>query len=422
MRSNKLISTLIINFICFVLAFTAIAETNLKFDGQVRLRSESTKKSFESDADFRQLNVLRTRLGIKAEKDENTSVYIQFQDSRTLGDKDQFDKYQSGTLFDGKNVDMHQAFIKVDQLWEGGPGFKAGRFEVNFGNQRIFGAVGWHNVGRSWEGMMAWLENANFRADGFWLKVHEDVNNHDFDIFGLYTDIPSANLELFTFYEFDSYKMAIAPSTLSAVNELDRINFGFRFDGSFDAFDVDLTGVYQTGKKANYTTNPISEYDIKAFMVAGEAGYTFSGNYQIRFVGGVDYSSGDDNSSDNEIKTYQNSYYTGHKFRGFMDYFIATSYEGLIDLFLKGSFVPVEGWKVKGDFHYFKSAEKRATFNSPSTSDFGMEFDLTISTTRIQGIKLDAGASVFLAEDNWVGADSDPGYWLYAMLTAGFKK
>ena len=129
-----------------------LAGTDIKFDAQVRARSQYDDKSFDTANSENSYSELRTRLGMSATVDDNAHLYIQLQDSRIIGDNNQFGSPSSGTLNDSKNVDLHQGYIKIDKIFGEGWGGQAGRFEFVKGNQRFFGDVGWSNVGRSWEG------------------------------------------------------------------------------------------------------------------------------------------------------------------------------------------------------------------------------------------------------------------------------
>ncbi len=169
-------------------AVPVIADSEVSVTGDVRVRGEMQRKSFDStDSHFQDFTIMRSRINIKAKVDNNAYAFIQFQDSRTFGDYTQFGTMQSSGLNDGKNVDMHQAYIKAT-IWDNDEksiGFKAGRFEFNWGNQRLLGSVGWHNVGRSWEGGMLWFMADDYKVTFATLKaleLNDNGYNRDFDI------------------------------------------------------------------------------------------------------------------------------------------------------------------------------------------------------------------------------------------------
>lgn len=403
----------------FLVAAAGYAETKFSYDGQIRLRAEMSNREFTQERHTQQYNDLRTRLGLKFEPTDMAEVYIQFQDSRRLGDP------ASGDLESTDNVDLHQAyfFLQCPQL----PIFylKGGRFEVNYGNQRVFGSVGWHNVGRSWEGLIASFRPENIRFDLFYLKKME-INsvgyNRDFDVFGIYSMIEQAHVDAFIFYELnaDSNGYAEAP--------LKRFNLGAYYNNTFDNFDIIFQGNYQLGTYVPNMLPDTTSLDIAAFMVNGEFGYTFEGKGNARLALGFDYTSGDDGTDSTKYKAYTNAYYTGHAFRGYMDYFLGSPMHGLIDIVFraKGNIAP--NWIVKGDFHYFKAAENYSfTFNQGTpdettglSSKIGYEFDLTIVRKVTNGSVMTGGMSVLSPEDEYAGLNSKMGIWGYLMWTVNF--
>jgi len=388
-------------------ALQVTAETEVKVSGQVRFRVEIDGKSFDAANTTKAYELMRTRINVDALVDNNAHAFVQFQDSRILGGSDQFGNWQSGDLNDGKNVDIHQAYLQIDRLWFDGLGVKVGRFEYTFGNHRVFGNVGWSNVGRSWEGGLGWYRGENVRFSAFWLKAQEEqeassaLANRDFDIFGVHTKIDKANLELFGIYELDSDTLyRDSDSTVLVGNKLDRLTFGLHYHRQHQQFDFELNGAYQLGNMADTV-------DIAAMMFTGEVGYTLEGDRKIRFAAGIDYTSGDDDPGDLDHKAYNNLYYTGHKFRGHMDYFLGSGSAGLIDMIFRGRFNPHPQWTFKGDFHYFKTAQDYSipADNSGAmalTSDVGMEFDFSLSTSSVAGARLVGGVSIFLPQQNYV--------------------
>ena len=416
-----------------VLAFGSglYAEVELDISGQIRFRTEIDDKSFDKDATTKEYSLLRSRIMVEASIGENAKAVIQLQDSRQIGGDS-----QSGTLTNTDNVDVHQSYLVIDQLWENGPGLQAGRFELNLSNQRIFGAVGWHNVGRSWEGLRLWLERENFKAAGFWLKKNElnfDEYNGDFNIFGMNVEIPEYGIDILGFYEHDGFRpdTTINPGEIdeatfvSDVRNLKRFNIGAFGKWTRDAFDFESNINFQFGTQPMWTEPFIDvleavEADISAFMFAFRGGYKFAGPSNVYIAAGVDYTSGDD-EMDDKNKSYNNLYYTGHKFRGYMDYFLGSDVPGLVDIILHGKFDPTTGWTVNGDFHYFQRAADYIDFNSEKTKDVGMELDVTVTTKRVSGLNLVNGASIFIPKESFAGyEDPDPTLWAYSMLTVNF--
>lgn len=420
------IITIIGLIVVLALVSSLAAETEVTIDGQIRVRAEGERKSFDPDENHMQVaTFMRTRVGIKALVDENAVGYVQFQDSRKLGGSDQFNEYQSGTLNDGKNVDIHQAYIKIKRILYDGLGVKAGRFEVNLGNQRVFGAVGWSNVGRSWEGVWGWYKKPEeFKINLMWLKkIEKDFEgyNGDFDIYGAYVNLYKINLDLFAFLEYDADTTFLAED----ITRLSRKSIGFYYDRKYEQFDFELTSVYQFGTQLTVFGDSLLsipygvEDDISALMFAFEGGYTFESEKYMRAAVGVDYTSGDD-QPDLDYKTYNNLYYTGHKFRGYMDYFVDQPAAGLIDLYGSFDFDFTEGWRGMVDLHYFSTASDYI-YDSETTKDVGVEFDLTVHTTRIKGVDAQWGVSYFSPKEAFAGMnDTQAGIWIYEQVTLNF--
>jgi hypothetical protein len=390
------------------------AESKWSFDGQIRLRDEYDLKSTDSSRHSKVFHELRTRLGVKFEPTDKTMVYVQFQDSRRLGDP------SSGGLNSTENVDLHQAYFQIQdaifsRLW-----IKAGRFELNYGNQRVFGSVGWHNVGRSWEGALFSYRHDHARADLFYLKrmeMNDQSYDRDFDVYGVYGTLPSIKLDLFGFYELH------ADSNNYVQERLKRYNLGTYYTGSFSSLDFTLQGVFQFGQQPRDTLPNRLVQDISAFMFTAEAGYTFDGRGGARVAAGVDYSSGDDGKDSTKYKTYTNAYYTGHKFRGFMDKFIPSEKHGLVDLVLMGKIRPAERWETRLDFHYFKAAaDYLSKSDTVLTKNIGSEIDLTVANKSLKGVTLVGGGSLFFADKHYSesGDKRETGIWAYLMTIINF--
>jgi hypothetical protein len=401
---------------------TAFAETETTITGQIRLRDEMDKRQFDPDNNhMKSFSELRTRVQVEAIVDGNAHAVVQFQDSRELGGQNVFGQNVSGTTNDDEGVGIHQAYVQVDRIAVDGLGAKAGRFEFNLGNQRVFGAVGWSNVGRSWEGGQFWFDHEQFNLKVFGLKAIEknnDYDNQDFDIFGGQFSLKSFDWDVFAFYEYN----ADTTNLFYGINSLERFNIGTYYYRMYR--NIDFTGNfnYQAGKiPAGQMPLSQTDLDIRAFMFTAEAGLNLEGSANARFAVGVDYSSGDDDPTDSTYHTYDNAYYTGHKFRGAMDYFVSSQTAGLVDFMLRGRFDPAPMWTIAADVHLFSTAKDYTDYMGEMTKDVGSEIDLSVTTSVIQGINFKAGASVFMAKESFAGfADPDPGFWGYTMTTLNF--
>lgn len=415
---KNFIKTLMLCGLISVLAGNVLAEPELDFGGQIRFRGEYDDRDFNPSIVALKYSELRTRVHLNAEINRNVTAFVQLQDSRLLGED------SSGVLNNKANVDIHQAYIQINRLWHDGVGLKVGRFEVNFANQRVFGSVDWSRVGRAWDGAVLWYDQRDFRLSGYWLKrleLNDTLDNRDFDITGLHAQFKDINLELFGFYEYDADELNEEGET-TRHNRLNRFNIGFYYTDARDDVDYDVTAVYQTGDQSDPTALDPDDIDISALMMAGEIGYTFDARRNnLRLSAGFDYTSGDDTPNNRSNSAYDNLYYTGHKFRGYMDYFVGSPAHGLLDLVFRAAFDPDPLWTIKGDVHFFKATAEYEDFTGDETKDIGSELDITAVTTSVPGVLLTGGASILLPSESFAGYnDPDARFWLYTMAEVNF--
>ena len=132
-------------FILMFISTYTIAQTTVDLSGQVRPRLQMNDKDFNSNTGMNTFTELRTRLGVKFNPTDDVSGFIQIQDSRLYGS-------EVSSLSDSKNLDLHQGYVSIKNVWKLPVDLKMGRMELAWANQRLIGSVGWHNVGRSFDG------------------------------------------------------------------------------------------------------------------------------------------------------------------------------------------------------------------------------------------------------------------------------
>jgi len=398
----------------------------ITLDGSMRWRIEFDGKDFSNSTAMNELSYLRTRLGLKVTSIENALVYIQFQDSRNLGTN-------SSGLTNDTNLGLHQGYIKLSEFPINNLSMQVGRFEAPYGRHRLMGTVGWHNVGRSFDGgRFSYVDDA-YKIDLFCLKIDErsfdnPPDHKDWKLYGLYGSFLKKQLNLFALYDWDMAKVGNEDA-------LKRFTVGTYLNHTLESgVKFELDAAFQGGKKAStYAVvvfdsigSPDTSYanafqDISAFMIAGQISYKV--NSFIDKIGlGFDITSGDDNNTvatGNDIKSFNNLYYTGHKFRGFMDQFLGTSTQGLMDIILRGTLKPSPKSTVLIDIHHFQTMQDYQIAGGGTSKAIGQEIDITGKYGLHKGLDLQGGASVFITSEDW-HADADPALWLYAMITAGF--
>jgi len=378
------------HFFLYLILTAQIAFSQVwKFGSQIRYRYEAVDKDFSDETSLNSFGAQRTRFNAKYTQDD-LSLFIQIQDMRNYGS-------EISTLDDGSadNLDLHQGYITYSGF--GSYTMKMGRFEQPFGNQRIMGAVGWHNIGRSFDGFVFSQKLGGHSIDYFTLNLNETypdgLDEDDFYVNGANVvfakEIPFLNETLFIqdgdrFTSHTSLKQPIGNVTL------------FSEVG------------YQFGKLTDET-------DVKAWMASVSAKLPLN---SITLVGGADMVSGDDSSTD-ESESFNTLYATNHKFYGHMDYFlnlpVHTSSLGLVNLYGSLQF-KLFSLNQKLTVHQFLSQQEDADGNS----DFGLEVDYSLSKKLNDQFGLSLGYSMF--QPGQLKSDTDEmAQWLYAMMTVTVK-
>ena len=193
-------------YVLFAFSTTlSAAPPALTFSGQVRTRSEYDDRSFTS-ARSSFYTDMRTRFGIAADIDTSVHAFIQFQDSRRFGALAN-DRPATSTNTDNKNVDLHQAWLAVDNFPVRNLRFQAGRFELSFGNERVIGAGDWHNVSRAFEGLNLSFKESNTLTNLFALQLIEGTSGklaEEYMLYGSNVSLQKLRLDLLLLYEYNS--------------------------------------------------------------------------------------------------------------------------------------------------------------------------------------------------------------------------
>lgn len=394
---------------------TVHADVEWKFSGQVRARWELDRKSFSGSTKPNEFGLLRTRLGVAAKVNDNVSAFVQLQDSRTIGGVIN-SQQTSGTTNDARNIDLHQGFFVINHLWNRGPGMKAGRFEVNIGNERFFGGGNWSNIGRSFEGISLFSTSETFSPSLMYLKLVESqatLNySNEVSILLLHLAFPNITTDLVLLADIDNRNTSIS-SFLER-----RYHFGLYTKRPLGGFLFEGNGAFQLGEVA--TTGGV--LDIAAFLAAMQLGRQFDPDNKGLFALGIDWSSGDDFDSNDKYERYDDLYFTGHKFRGFIDIVDQPAAQGMLDAYLRliAPMNAANNFTLQLDAHtFFLSPNAIPSGESLTDSNYGVEFDLVNTITSIAGAKLELGASIFLP-GNLYGDNLDPAYWGYGAVVVDF--
>ena len=383
--------------------------------GEVRVRFEAVRPSTIDTVDA--FTLLRTRLGVDALFGSGTRAFIQVQDSRAFGE-------ESGTLDGSANTfDLHQGWLELGKRWAPVQvTARVGRQEIVLGSERLVGAVGWSNVGRSFDALRvsASAERLPWTLTGLVATVSERGRSlagasapegEDHTLLGVWGE--GTLLDAFLLHD--------RGARYRTFEGVDRTTLGARVDVPAGVpLQGFVEGAWQVGSHLDGAAS--ATQDIAAWLLTARAWTPLEGT--LRSVGaGVDWLSGDDDPQDAEYGAFHTLYATNHKFYGYLDLFTdpaaQTGDRGLIDAVGSGRAQLTERVGLEADVHGFWFAEPRGAERM-----IGWELDLTLPIALGPGQTLAAGYSGFRAGPGAPligrGAEGDLWHWAYVQASVSF--
>ena len=215
----------------------AHAGAEIKLGGQVRPRFEVCGPvGVGHDV----VTNVRVRASISADLEREVSAFIQLQDVRLWGE-------ETSTLADFRadNFDLHQGYVTFGDVGETSIGVRIGRQEMSLGGQRLVGAVGWTQQGRSFDGIRVSDKPKGGRVDLFLMRTGDAsaaaVSNNAY-FGGGYVTVPfnnrKARLDLYALYSRTSGTADTELYTLGARWTGQTGQVSFRSEGSYLVGDI----------------------------------------------------------------------------------------------------------------------------------------------------------------------------------------
>ncbi|MDP3542226.1 MAG: alginate export family protein [Elusimicrobiota bacterium] len=402
-------------------AAAAIEPPKLTFGGQVRARAETTNiESYATPLKRRgyDLTTLRTRLGVAVETGHKVNGFIQLQDSRSWGSET--------TVATNMNlVDLHQGYVDVLDLFSQPLDLRVGRMEMQYGDQRLISPLDWSNVGRAWDGARLRWRGSNYSVDLFDAVVKEvNIAKRNGHFWGLY-----ASCKAVPKHEFDAYILGRDQRDGTVPNERATSNgnlsdrtVGARIKGTPGRFDYTGEADWQFGRKAGQ--------QVRAWALAATGGYTLDLAYKPRLGAEYTFASGDSNSADGKVQTFDPLYAFIHAYQGYQDIF---AWKNGHDFKGSVSVDPKPGWRAQADFHHFRlhrafdawydatgaAIIARSATGAPG-KDIGNELDLHVRGKFREVITLWFGWSRFFA-GSYVKATTTRGDRDWGFFQAAFN-
>lgn len=216
---------------------------------------------------------------------------------------------------DENELDFHQAFLDIDliQNKEQQLTFRAGRQEIAYGSQRLVSVRERPNNRIAFDGLKLFFKNKNWQTDAFYSHpaankpgVFNDVFNEKAKLWGSYTVIHKVPF----IQNIDLYYLGLWKDRAvfaNAVGEETRHSLGTRIWKTKGNWKYDFEGLYQFGT--------INSQNISAWTLSSNTSYTFdSVKFKPEIGLKTEFISGDRNSTDNQLQTFNPLYPKGAYF------------------------------------------------------------------------------------------------------------
>ncbi|GAB6075836.1 alginate export family protein [Desulfurobacterium crinifex] len=432
-----------------------MGSTKITISGQLRERLHWYANQIGDDNGERLLGSYRARIQIKAQLSDGVTAVFTPQAVGYWGENLQgvFLGEQSGNpamtpvgrAVSGNTNDvmMHEAYMLLSNPF----GIenvivKLGRQEVNLGNQRLVGSVGWSQAGRSLDGILVGYVAGDYGLAGFFYgKLNDNVGRFDAWVMPTADNADGLDIDLYVATWQGNFK----PFGIGGTYEITDIYVNPRgtgltarnvntlygrvtpaFDTEFAKIKLNIEGATQSGDAGQ---NDLSGY---FFSVGAGADFTDVAWKPGVFVG-YDYYSGDSDDQ-GDIDSFWSVLPTAHKWLGHADLVwlgnlykfnaaIATRSPGVEDLYLKLHAKPLDKVGVALDFHYFQAAEdyaigtgvvpKPTPAGTKTSDDVGWETDLAVKYKYSKNLCLTLGWDHFDPDKDFANTyfatnDDDP--------------
>ncbi len=411
---------------------------SLTVSGELRVRPEyrNNEDFNESAVDNNAFIASRIRLGLNAVVNERVGLFLQPQHTAVWGSElltaQGTEKVfpvsgdDSGELSYKRNfynaVDLHQAYLTLNNLFGISLSAKVGRQEINYGDQRLVGAFGWSNYGRAFDAIMFNYVWDFINLDLFAAKVAENnIGDNDTDFGGVHITLKSAGyrpeINLYGFYKRDA-------SGQSTAQELGTAGARVVFN-AVENLSATAEGAYQWGLKDQRTLK------IQAFAAAAKAKYILPVLMKPGILIEYDIASGDKDGSDNKYETFDNLYPTNHSHYGYMDY---ASWKNMQDIRGGISLEPYKRVSITADYHilslytnkddwYSASGAVLVSTDGVAQKGLGSELDVVVKCDVVENVNFELGYSRFFRGDfikAIKGASATDSDWAYLSARVSF--
>jgi alginate export protein len=296
-------------------------------------------------------------------------------------------------------MDLRLGYLQLGKSDQSPVSLRAGRQDLNFGEQRLLGNFNWINVGRSFDAVRMTLRHNRYRLDAFASSVVIPTNT-GFDrpqtgnnLHGLYGGIEKLPLGA-TIEPYILWRLAPRQVSESGITgNLDSKTIGLRGTGRISAIDYGTEMVGQLGS--------LGPDRVRAWAGHWIAGYTISTmSWRPRFSAEYNYASGDRDPHDGMQGTFDVLYPSPHDQYGLCD---QVGWRNIHDLRLGWDAKPARTLGLLTNYHNWWLVSARDALYAPTGAavvrrldgsagrHVGQEIDVETSYTVTGQIQVAAG-------------------------------
>ncbi len=368
----------------------------------------------------------RARVGLEVNWSA-VRLFTQLQDARNLGAAPPADNSNAST-------GMHQGYVELRSPCKCG-WLRLGRQEINYGDERLIGALDWTQPARSFDALRVHLGNADSPAE---LDMFGSIlrDQQRFEIVTMAPDgtettsMGDSNGDYLAGMEF-SWRpvdfLTIQPYLIyrhdgpiadNPTRDRDIASPGLRITSpGIGGFFYTLDGTLQFGKVG--TNNHF------AYGFAGDVGYKIDSPARPAISAGVALASGG-SSAGEDADQFENFFPTNHKFYGYVDLF---GWRNIIEEHIKVALKP-KSLPFTATFFIFNfglqdgdapwtnaGGAVLGQSDESGSNQLGQEIDFVLSWKPLPGVGLSGGYGLFIPNKGSKRlGNEDPTHWMYLMF------
>lgn len=350
-------------------------------------------------------------------------AFTQVQDAQTLG----YDVAAQPTSLTN-TFDLRQAYLDAHTRNANGLGLRAGRQELNFGEQRLIGASDWGNTARTFDALRASLTRPGVQVDAFVSSVVVvtqgafDRRKHGETLSGTYVSfshlLPRSVVEPYVFAKLQQH----ATGELGAPGDGATYTFGARSAGAVGPrFDYGVEVALQRGHVAADTIDALAGHYAGGWLLTRS-------RVKPRVVAEFNHASGDGNPRDGRRQTFDQLYPTNHSKYGIAD---QMEWRNMQDVMVGFAIDPTRKLKVNADVHrlflattgegLFVGTTRRVLNRTATSRTVGDEIDIQTAYAFSKELSFAAGVGTLFAGDYLAQSTAAATLWTpYAMWNVKF--